>query len=197
MIGQARRGQIDLAFLDEAGFAPTQPVSYTWCREGTRAVVPYVAPQGRRVNVIGALFPHGLRRRFTYQSTTGKIDSTVFLEFVWRDVARLPAAPTALRPSYRRRRRCVIVLDNYSVHRSAAIKEVVPRLRAAGIVFFYLPPYSPELNTIEGLWRHTKYEKLSERSYATADLLKEAVDGVLDDHVERLAQSTISLCEAA
>jgi len=36
---QARQGQIDLYFLDQAGFAPTLPTGYTWARVG--------APQAR------------------------------------------------------------------------------------------------------------------------------------------------------
>lgn len=148
-MGQARAAAIDLYFLDESGFAPTLPPGYTWARMGTRAIVPYVAPQGRRVNVIGALAPHGPQPRLAYQSRTGKIDSVAFLEFLWRDVAGLPAAPDRLPPGYHRGRPCVIVLDNYSVHRSAAVKEVLPALAAAGITCFYLPPYSPELNAIE------------------------------------------------
>jgi hypothetical protein len=194
---QAIERALDLYFLDESGFAPTLPVSYTWARLGTRALVPYVAPQGRRVNVLGALAPYGPQPRLVYHSRTGKLDSAAFVEFLWRDVAGLPAAPGALPADYRRARPCVIVLDNYSVHRSTVVKEVLPTLAAAGVTFFYLPPYSPELNAIEHLWRHIKYEDLPVRSFSTAEALKAAVDGVLDDHVQRIAQSTISLCEAA
>ena len=50
---------MDLCHLDEAGFAPTLPTSYSWSRVGERLTVPYEAPQGRRVNVIGADFTHG------------------------------------------------------------------------------------------------------------------------------------------
>ena len=143
---------IDLYFLDESGFAPPLPPGYTGARAGTRAIVPYVAPQGRRVNVIGALAPHGPDPRLAYQARSGKIDSTAFTEFLWRDVARLPAAPVALPAGYRRARPCVIVMDNYSVHRSAVVKEMLPALEAAGVHIFYLPPYSPELNSpIESL----------------------------------------------
>jgi hypothetical protein len=63
-------------------------------------VVPYVAPQGRRVNVIGALAPYGPQPRLTYHSRSGKIDSAAFIEFLWRDVAQVPAAPTELPPTY-------------------------------------------------------------------------------------------------
>ena len=48
---------IDLFFLDESGFAPTLPTGYGWGRLGTRLVVPYEAPQGRRVNAVGAFAP--------------------------------------------------------------------------------------------------------------------------------------------
>jgi hypothetical protein len=45
-MSQAIERALDLYFLDESGCAPTLPVSYTWARIGTRAVVPYVAPKG-------------------------------------------------------------------------------------------------------------------------------------------------------
>ncbi len=197
-MGHARAAAIDLYVLDESGFAPTLPPGYTWARTGTRAIIPYVAPQGRRVNVIGALAPHGPDPRLAYHARSGKIDSAAFTAFLWRDVARLPSAPTALPAGYRRARPCVVVMDNYSVHRSTVVKEMLPALEAAGVHVFYLPPYSPELNSpIESLWRHVKHEDMPVRSYPDADALLAAVDHVLADHAASLAQSTISLCQAA
>ena len=46
-----------------------------------------------------------------------------------------------------------IILDNYSVHKSAFIKRIAEILN---IVLIYLPPYSPQLNPIEQLWRKMK-----------------------------------------
>jgi putative transposase len=195
--GDATRGLLDLCYLDEGGFAPTLPLSYTWARAGTRPIVPYEAPQGRRVNVIGALAPGGPAPRLAFRSRLGKLDGPAFLEFVWRDVAGLPAPPEALPPDYRRARPCVIVLDNYSVHRSQLIKAAVPALAAAGVTFFYLPPYSPELNAIEPLWRHVKYEDLPVRSYPTGDGLQAAVDEALTKRADDLCQTTITFYEAA
>lgn len=196
-MAQATAQALDLYFLDECGFAPTLPTTYTWARIGTRVIVPYVAPQGRRVNVIGALAPYGPEPRLTYYSRSGKIDSAAVVEFLWRDVAQLPAAPAELPPTYRRERPCVIVLDNYSVHRSTVVKEILPALATAGVTVFYLPPYSPELNAIEHLWRHIKHEAMPLRSFEEAAALQAAVDGALTDHVARIAQSTTSLCQTA
>lgn len=194
---QAQERAIDLYVLDACGLAPTLPTTYTWARIGTRVLVPYGAPQGRRVNVIGALAPYGPQPRLTSHSRSGTIESEAVLAFLWREVAPLPTAPSELPPTYQRVRPCVIVLDNYSVHRSAVVTDVLPALQAAGVTIFYLPPYSPELNAIEHLWRHIKHEEMPVRSFTEADALKAAVDGVLDDHVPQIAQSTISLCQAA
>ena len=42
------------------------PTGYTWARTGTRPLLRYEAPQGRRVNVLGALAPRGPRPRFVH-----------------------------------------------------------------------------------------------------------------------------------
>ena len=54
---------------DEAGFAMTLPTTYTWRPVGDPLRVPYEAPQGRRVNAIGATFTHGPDAgRFVYRT---------------------------------------------------------------------------------------------------------------------------------
>lgn len=52
-------------------------------------------------------------------------------------------------------KRIILILDNYSVHKSAFIKKVAKILN---IVLIFLPPYSPHLNPIEQLWRMIKNE---------------------------------------
>src|SRR5262245_19077757 len=189
--------RLDLHFLDESGFAPTLPTTYTWARAKVRARVPYEAPQRRRVNVLGAWAPQGSRPRFAYASRPGKLDSAAFLAFVWRDVGGRASPLGEVPAGFRRARRCVVVLDNYSVHRSQAVKDALPGLTAAGIELFYLPPYSPELNLIEGLWRHVKHEELPIRSHTTAQALQAAVDQALDQHVAAPIHCAEKLPEAA
>jgi DDE superfamily endonuclease len=189
--------QLDLHFLDESGFAPTLPTTYTWARAKVRARVPYEAPQRRRVNVLGAWAPLGSHPRFAYISRTGKLDSAACLAFVWREVGGMPTPLGEVPAGFRRAPRCVVVLDNYSVHRSRAVQDALPGLAAAGIELVYLPPYSPELNLIEGLWRHVKHEELPVRSYPTAQALQAAVDHALDQHVTTPIHRTEDLLEAA
>jgi hypothetical protein len=184
---------IDLFFLDQSGFAPTLPTGYTWGRRGCRVVVPYEAPQGRRVNVVGALAPYdpaGPSLSFTTRrKADGPYDAAAHLAFV-RQIAGLPPAPTA---ADRRDRPCVVVLDNYAVHHAAAVKAAIPDLAAVGLSFCYLPPYSPELNPIEAVWRQVKYHDLPERSHPTDAALQAAVEAALTDRARRLAQPTNDL----
>jgi hypothetical protein len=200
LIAAAVAEELDLYYLDQCGLAPTLPTSYTWARAGVRVIVPYEAPQGRRVNVIGALAPLGTRPRLVWRSRTkadGPLDSAVFLDFLWREVAALPAPPEALPCGYQRARPCVVVLDNYSVHHSKAVQAALPALESVGVTLFYLPPYSPELNAIEPRWRHLKYEQLQVRSYQTAEALQAAADEALTKQAAVLHDPTRPLFEAA
>jgi len=176
----------------------------SWSLVGERLTVPYEAPQGRRVNVMGLYITHGpqagefpfislaqlpqsrskqprqsLAERAAAQGVAaeevGRIDAEVFLGFVWTAAGRPPDAPA----DWRRDVPLVIVLDNYSVHTSTPVKEERPRLAAANIRLFYLPPYTPELSRIEPVWRDVKYHGMSERSFSSVGALKGSVDTAL------------------
>jgi hypothetical protein len=183
--GAAAEGAIDLYYLDEAGFAPTLPTGHTWARRGVRPLVPYEAPHGRRLNALGALAPFGPAPRLVFETrlaSEGKLDSAAFLAFVCGPLAQLPAPHDALDSlprDYRRARDCVVVLDNYQVHKSALVRAARARLADAGVLLYELPPYSPHLNRMEPEWHAVKYRGCAVRSHATGATLKAAVDSAL------------------
>jgi DDE superfamily endonuclease len=150
--------------------------------------VPYEAPQGRRVNVVGALAPFAAPGpRLVWESRQAgqsRYDGAAHLRFVREIVAGLPAV---LPEGLCRARRCVVVVDNYSVHHAKVVQAEVPALARAGVEFFFLPPYSPELDLIEPVWRQVKYQELPERSHATGALLQAAVEGAMTSYAGRLA----------
>lgn len=51
-------------------------------------------------------------------------------------------------------KKCIIILDNASIHTCKYIKEYVQKQPT--IELYYLPTYSPEYNPIERLWRWLK-----------------------------------------
>jgi putative transposase len=179
----AQAGVVDLQYLDEAGFAPSFPLCYTWAREGTRPLLRYEAPAGRRVNALGAWAPLGAQPTLTSTTTTGKVTSEVVLDFLWTTLGGMPTPLGELPAGFVRARPLVVVLDNASAHVSTLFKAHRDRLAAADIHLFYLPTYSPHLNRIEALWRQVKYQDIPVRSYRTLDSLLAAVHTALDSYV--------------
>jgi len=167
-------------------------------------VIPYEAPQGRRVNAIGLYFTHGPEAgRFTFETAAtlpesrakkarkspaeqaaahglrpeqvGPIDSERFLLFIWKSAGR----PAIYPEDWRRERPLVIWLDNYSVHKSEHVKAELPALERAGIALCYLPSYSPELSKIEPIWHPVKHHDMVRRSYPVLGDLLAAVEETL------------------
>jgi putative transposase len=124
--------------------------------------VPYEYPQGRRVNALAAYEP--------FAAAPG-LDAMPFERTLTSDdlVAYLKALPAAVVPR-------VVVLDNASLHVSKVVKAARPGLAKAGVYLYYLPPYSPELNRIEAVFKQVKHHEIPTRSYATRADLRVAVE---------------------
>lgn len=69
----------------------------------------------------------------------------------------------------------VAVLDNAKIHKAQIIMDYCLQNK---IVLVYLPPYSPQLNPIEDLWRLLKKE-LANRALKTLDYLYESTEKTL------------------
>ncbi|MFF4741220.1 transposase [Streptomyces sp. NPDC001262] len=204
---EAHAGGRDLIFLDESGFAPTMRTGYIWSRVGQRAVVPKAAIQNRRVNVLGAKIV-GSEPDLVWQRTSGKIDAGMLLEFVCLRPAGLGGGAAVLDlaadglgidviPVWERRRPCTIVLDNASAHAATAFKGRRQQLAKIGVELFYLPPYSPELNDIELVWRQAKYQDYPHRTQTSTDAIGKAVDQAMNHQRDRIRQSATNRIRAA
>jgi transposase len=73
----------------------------------------------------------------------------------------------------------VVIMDNAPVHKSKKFLSRLPEWRKRGLDIRFLPPYSPELNLIEILWRKIKYEWLPFSAYTSFNKLKEWVEDIL------------------
>lgn len=109
------------------------------------------------------------------EEEVGTLDSEVLVAFLWQAAGR----PAGAGDEWRRERPLVIVLDNYSVHRSERVRLELRAWAAADIYLCYLPAYASELSRMEDVWRDVKYYDLPQRSYATLGALKAAVDTAL------------------
>ena len=165
---KAAAGELALYYLDECGFSPTLPVGYSWSLPGQRKLIRYEAPQGRRVNALAAYRPYGRSPRlevFTAERTWDSYDLLGFLK----------ASPWSKCPR-------VVVLDNASIHTSKVIRQARHGLAASGTYLYFLPPYSPELNQAEPVFRQVKHQEIPQRSFTTRAGLREAVVIGFDDY---------------
>jgi len=67
-----------------------------------------------------------------------------------------------------------LILDNAAWHRARQLKDLFFRNRHR-LVRVFLPPYSPELNPIERVWRITRRQVTHNRYFESIDLLRTAL----------------------
>jgi len=173
-----------LYYLDESGFSPSLSVSWSWALTGQRKAIPYENPQGRRVNALAVWEPCAPTPRLLWRLAPRTLKSADL-------VALLTTLLDEALP-------VVVVMDNGSIHVSRDTQAALVGLGKRQLTVLRLPPYSPELNDIERVFRTLKHHHMPERTYFTQDQLAAAVDRGFAQLAHRLAQpSGQELCEAA
>ena len=71
------------------------------------------------------------------------------------------------------RRKVVLILDRWSVHRAAVA--ILHKRYPDRLTIEWLPAYAPELNPVEQVWNHTKYGQLANFMPDHIDDVAEAV----------------------
>jgi transposase len=158
-------------FLDETGFMLQPVVRRTWAPKG-RTPIHYSWDRRERLSVISALTISPQRRRLGlyFDIHDHNINTDAFESFVRRLRKRI-------------RRRVVLVLDRWSVHRSAARR--LQQRFGTKVRIEWLPAYAPDLNPVEPVWSHTKYAELA--NYIPDDVDTLAVE--VAESLERTAES--------
>ena len=125
----------------------------------------------KRLNVLGFLSRQG---KLSFQTTEGRVTTdTVIDAFEHFINARKNDKP------------CFIILDNASFHRSAKFKQKLHEWLMNDVLVCYLPPYSPELNIIEILWKKVKYEWLPCEAFKTFEDLSVNIKNILNYYGEK------------
>ena len=125
-------------YLDES-YLNTKPNSgRTWCPIGSKAEQPLPA-RGKRITLYGAL---GDGISYIKQYDAGNTDNTIlFLKYLHKTVGKV-----------------VLITDNASYHKSTKLRGYLYGTNRE-VKMEYIPPYSPDLNRIEWLWREIKRHK--------------------------------------
>jgi transposase len=87
----------------------------------------------------------------------------------------------------------VMVLDNARIHHARLLQPFLEENRER-LELVFLPPYSPQLNLVEGLWKWLKADVINNVFYSTVAEIRRNVTGFLE-RISREPQAIIDrLC---
>jgi len=156
-------GYIDLYFGDESHFGLTPNVPYAWQTKENPILLP--ASKGKFLNVIG-LMNRKNKLFFEVNETTFNSDKLIcFMDKFADQIIK----------------KTVVILDNAPIHKSKKFKAKMIEWKEKDMLIYFLPPYSPELNLIEILWRRIKYQWMPFDAYLSFQNLKERLLYILNN----------------
>lgn len=160
-LDEAQAGQRAVFFVDAAHFVLAPFLGFLWCF--VRVFIP--APAGRqRFNVLAAL------NAITHDLVLVTNDSYINAQSVCCLLQQLADLNLSLP--------ITLVLDNARYQRCALVQTLAASLE---IELLFLPPYSPNLNLIERLWKFVKKEALYSEYYHDFTSFKSAIMAVLNE----------------
>lgn len=131
---------------EETEFLLEHLVSYGWIKKGKEKLIEASASR-TRMNITGAL---ELKEMKIFTQSAETINTESLIDFL-----------NALKKNYVSAPRIHIILDQAGYHTSALLQSFAEN---NDFVFHYLPPYSPNLNPIERVWKVTN-EKVRNNRY--------------------------------
>lgn len=153
-------GHIDVFYGDETRISEVGYVPYGWQFKDEDIFIP--AQRGKGLNCFGLMSKD---MQFHYAITEKSINTDFIVEYLDRFSLQLT-------------KYTMIILDNASVHKSKKMQERFDYWQQRGLFIFFLPPYSPQLNLIERLWKEIKEGWLRPCDYHDFDTLSYAVNRI-------------------
>ena len=163
------RNQI-VVYLDEASFHLWLKKTHTWTRADRPVRIVLGQNRCNGVTVIGAISTSLNRPVFSQEKST---NAEAFGKFLVKVRCGLQTVDKGY-----------IVLDNHPAHRTIANREMARQLN---FELLFMPPYTPELNSIEALWsvikrdfkqRAESQNFIRHKQEDFVEMLQEALDDV-------------------
>jgi len=159
VLEEAKYGKRHGFFVDASCFVFAAFLGSLWCF--TRIFLPTLSGR-QRYNVLGAL--NAISHEVVTITNTAYINSQLVVDRLTKLCTQCSELPMTL------------VLDNAAYQRCALVRDKAAELT---IQLLFLPPYSPNLNLIERLWKFVQAECLNSVYHETFAEFKQAIDGCL------------------
>ncbi|WP_139837548.1 IS630 family transposase [Xenorhabdus beddingii] len=157
---EARGQQEPILFIDAVHPTQSTKLSYGWMKRG-RKQVKVVETTGSRtlLNIMGAL---NLQRT----------EETIICEYPTINAKNVVLFFGSIRETYPLSQKIHLILDGAGYHRSELVQFFAEVLN---IELHYLPPYSPNLNPIERLWKYANEQVRNNVYFPNAKTFRETL----------------------
>ena len=154
-----------------------QALGKTWFVRGEQRIVPtYGKHEG--VKLVGVL---NYETGEVYCEEHEKYDAEVFLGFLKNVINRYATG------------KIVMILDNARIHHAKLLQPYLDSVKDR-LKLVFLPPYSPNLNIIEGLWKWLKSEVINNVFFPNVSKIQQAVRAFMK-YIEGIPSTVIDrLC---
>lgn len=149
-------------FEDECIFQQSGSILRSWFKRGVGGDVKS-KPGRRNCKVYGAVSVHEKEPKFHFRFEKDKFNAYSFVCFL----------EGVIRYYKRRGQKVHMIVDGVGYHTAALVW--IANFAANDIELHFLPPYSPQLNAAEQLWRRAKREATHNRFFPTLQSLHRAV----------------------
>jgi transposase len=162
ILRRAQERKALLLFGDEASFPQWGTLTYTWARRGQQ-------PKGKTCGKRKGYKVCGLIDYFTghffSQGQDGRLNSAAYIPLLTRVLAQTTHP-------------IILIQDGAKYHTSAETKAFFAQ-QTARLQVVQLPPYSPDYNPIEKLWKKIKQQETHLHYFPTFEALTEKVEQAL------------------
>ncbi|MEW6041417.1 MAG: IS630 family transposase [Elusimicrobiota bacterium] len=154
-------------FQDEAAFRQDPTLYRTWARVGHQ---PQIFTYGKRntQHVFGAIAVYTLHFLYKFAEVCNAVTHLKFLEYMVKKFY-----PNKI----------FLVIDNARYHKDEQVR-LWCKDNKRYIECWFLPPYSPEFNPMESVWKYTRKQGTHNRFFSNTDELRNSVISVFR-HINR------------
>ena len=149
-----------------------------WFLKGKQRIIPTYGKH-QSVKLIGVLNYETGR---VYVQEEERYTADIFLKFLENVLKQYPTG------------KIVMILDHARIHHAKLIQPFLDEHKNR-LKLVFLPPYSPELNLIEGLWKWLKKSVIHNVFYKSVAEIKKAVQGFIEYINKKPLDVIRMLCE--
>lgn len=161
ILAQAKRTNALIFWQDECSVSLQPSTHRTW---GTRGVTPVLRITGKRGG-LNCLSSVSIEGHLHYWVHRGKVETDTIYNYLVDLKTHFPD------------REVIVIMDNSPLHKAQWLQMNI--MAVPGLHIRYLPPYSPELNPDEKVWRHLKRIKLKHHGARSVAELKDLLEAKL------------------